>query len=112
MTTNPKKPLLGTRSVADKLNSLEKEELAPAPINHEEVEVEVVTKNELSLLDEKYAMKKFNLVKPKKGSRVDIDADLHSEFKIAAIRRGVTQKDWLEEIIREAVLKANKRFEK
>jgi predicted HicB family RNase H-like nuclease len=73
---------------------------------------EVIKSSDLIEREQEQAMKKYNLVKVRKGSRVDIDEDLHKEFKIAAIRSGKSQKDWLEELIREAVFKAKRKFEK
>lgn len=104
MTT--KKPLLGIKSVDEKLADNPEPILTPAEIKVEHYPIEK------SYFEKQQAMKKFGLVSPKKGSRVDIDHELHNRFKIAAIKMNKTQKDWMEEIIEEAVLKAEKRLEK
>jgi hypothetical protein len=88
-----RRPLnLGTKSVEEKLGEIEQE-------------AEIIPSVNYSFIEEQQAMKKFNLAKARKSSRVDIDEDLHREFKIAAIKNGKTQKGWLEELIREAVRK-------
>lgn len=109
MTT--RNPLIGTKSVTEKMEKIKQEELTSTEVAAPQDE-RVLFPIEKTHLEKQQAMKKFGLVNPKKGSRVDIDQDLHNRFKIAAIKMNKTQKEWLEEIIEEAVLKAEKKYEK
>lgn len=108
--TEEKPTLSMGASIEDKIKRMNQAKtVAPQAVEPQEVEV---IKRLPSSSEVEHAMKRYNLVKPKKGARVDIDEDLHCQFKIMAIRLGKTQKDWLHEIILDAVEKAEKKFGK
>lgn len=100
-----KEPLLKNKTVDEKLEEAGLKEVAP-------IESAPPYPVEKTTLEKQQAMKKFGLVSPKKGLRIDINRELHDRLKIAVIKMDTTQEEWLEKVVEKAVLEAEKKLEK
>ena len=113
--TIKKPPLLGNRSVEDKLADIEQSD----QINNESTTLQGPITREGELLKNnippsfqvEQVMKQYRLKKETRGVRVDLDEDLHTELKIVCIRSGKTMEEYLTDLISGAVKKDKKRFD-
>lgn len=106
-----KKPLLGNKSVEDKLKDIESQSSDQINYNPIVQGGEILKSVVSQSFEVEKVMKQYRLKKETRGVRVDLDEDLHAELKITCIRLGTTQEEFLIDLITNAVKKEKKRFD-
>lgn len=106
-------PLIGTKSVIEKMEDMKQEILSSVESNPEPEQEVISAKREIQGTNElQKVMREHRLVKKQKRISANCDQDLHADFQISCIREGKTMEEVMVDLISEHVRKNKKRFER